>query len=164
MLVLGLGYTGNSRHHIFQRPTCFSHPLHDATLTPLASVFWHMAFRALASGHLCSFGVASFSEIACPFSYCSHTPCLVLLAYGVPRTSLSSQQKGEKGHISLDELGESKDTVGLMYQENYWNRECKSLIAHLNLFDTKLSNAHYEESIVLNTAGIQRDDLFPYMS
>lgn len=129
MLVLGLGYTGNSRHHIFRRPTCFSHPLHDATLTPLASVFWHMAFLALASGNLCSFGVASFSEIACPFSYCSHTPCLVLLAYGVPRTSLSSQQRGEKGHISLDELGESKDTVGLMYQGNYWNRECESLIA-----------------------------------
>ena len=74
----------------------------------------------------------------------------------------SSQQRGEKGHISLDELGESKDTVGLMYQGNYWNHECKSLIAHLNLFDTKLLNAHYEESIVLNTARIQRYDLCPY--
>lgn len=101
MLVLGLGYTGNPRHHIFQRPTCFSHPLHDATLTPLASVFWHMAFLALPSGNLCSFGVASFSEIACPFTYCSHTPCLFLLAYGVPGTSLFFPAEGWKGaHFS----------------------------------------------------------------
>lgn len=41
----------------------------------------------------------------------------------------SSQQRGEKGHISLDELGESKNAVGLMYQGNYWNHECESLIA-----------------------------------
>lgn len=59
-------YTGDSRH-IFRRPTCFSHPLHDAALTPLALVFgiwhswlWHLIVSA-------TFVLVLFFEVACPF-------------------------------------------------------------------------------------------------
>lgn len=99
----------NSRHHIFRRPTCFSHPLHDAPPTPLAAIFWHMALLALASDNLCSFGVASLFEIACPFGYCSHMSHLVLLASGVPRASLFFPSTGiKRGTFILLNLGRAR--------------------------------------------------------